>query len=104
MLHSLIISRSIFYSDSIFFINCRIGLPEEISNKLCSLCEGEAYIKNGVNKCNLDFSEPFSGYAGAFRCLAEGKGDVAFVKHDTVLSNTGEYMKAGNLLNNYFHS
>ncbi|KAG8174344.1 hypothetical protein JTE90_015522 [Oedothorax gibbosus] len=51
------------------------------SEDLCRRCVGDEY---GENRCSRDSKERFSGYAGALRCLAEGKGDIAFVKHSTV--------------------
>ncbi|XP_076054624.1 transferrin-like [Oratosquilla oratoria] len=67
---------------------------------LCELCvgsqlegavDGPPYDVSGgdvVNKCARDDTEAFSGYTGAFRCLVQGGGDVAFVKHTTVIDNT----------------
>ena len=44
-------------------------------DNLCALCTDEC-SKNGN----------YSGYSGAFKCLKDGVGDVAFVKHTTVPS------------------
>nr|AAC64660.1 pacifastin heavy chain precursor [Pacifastacus leniusculus] len=52
-------------------------------DRLCSLCIGE-----GENQCARSSDEPFYSYSGAFRCLVQGGGDVAFVKHSTVPDNT----------------
>nr|XP_003409956.1 lactotransferrin [Loxodonta africana] len=49
---------------------------------LCSLCAGQ-----GANKCACSSQEPYFGYSGAFRCLQDGAGEVAFVKDSTVFEN-----------------
>ncbi|KAK7789570.1 hypothetical protein R5R35_010076 [Gryllus longicercus] len=59
--------------------------------RLCDLCAGDLDAAGGANpatKCSSTPHEAFYGYAGAFRCLASGAGDVAFVKHATVPDNT----------------
>lgn len=50
---------------------------------LCRLCRGDT-----DTHCVRGTSEPFYSYSGAFRCLVQGGGDVAFVKHTTVLDHT----------------
>jgi len=49
---------------------------------LCDLCHGTA-----AHYCDRNAMEDYYGNTGAFRCLVEGGGDVAFVKHTTVMEN-----------------
>lgn len=58
-----------------FSASCVPEVPAGVPN-LCQLCQ-EA-------KCSS--SDPYAGYAGALKCLTDGSGDVAFVKHTTALS------------------
>ena len=52
----------------------------KVSDKLCALCNG-----TGADKCSEDANKNrYAGYRGAFMCMAEGKGDVAFAVHTTV--------------------
>ncbi|XP_050357433.1 melanotransferrin [Nymphalis io] len=45
-------------------------------DNLCHLCHGAAF-----RRCRRDASEDYYGHVGALRCMVEGGGDVAFVRH-----------------------
>ncbi|KAK2538688.1 Tf [Columba livia] len=64
-----------------FSASCVPGATTE--QKLCRQCKGDA-----KTKCSR--TGPYSGYSGAFHCLKDGKGDIAFVKHTTVQENAPE--------------
>ncbi|KAL2804358.1 serotransferrin isoform 3 [Daubentonia madagascariensis] len=66
--------------DEFFSQGCAPGSLKNSS--LCELCMGP-----NPNLCKPNSKEGYYGYTGAFRCLVE-KGDVAFVKDQTVLQNT----------------
>ncbi|XP_073529095.1 serotransferrin-B-like [Phyllobates terribilis] len=54
-------------------------VPGATQPKLCMQCIGR-----GSKKCKLSNDEPYYSSDGAFRCLRDNKGDVAFVSHTTV--------------------
>ncbi|NXU35152.1 TRFE protein, partial [Drymodes brunneopygia] len=61
-----------------FSASCVPGVTTE--PKLYRQCKGDA-------KTKMSRTGPYSGYSGAFHCLKDGKGAVAFVKHTTVQEN-----------------
>ena len=56
--------------------------------EICQLCKG-----TGGTKCSTN--DPSAGYDGAFRCLQKGDGDVAFLRHDTLLSMINNVSSVG---------
>ncbi|TRY77556.1 hypothetical protein DNTS_001967 [Danionella cerebrum] len=83
-----------------FNASCIPGSKDDPAS-LCELCKGDT---SGQFKCEPNNSEQYYAYDGAFRCLAEDSGDVAFVKHNTVSENTdgkGESWAQGLLSEDY---
>ncbi|XP_005912845.1 transferrin-a [Haplochromis burtoni] len=60
----------------------------EPNSPFCSLCVGSGKAVGDQAKCKASADEKYYGYAGAFRCLVEGGGDVAFIKHTIVTENS----------------
>ncbi|CAH6777817.1 inhibitor of carbonic anhydrase [Phodopus roborovskii] len=68
--------------DEFFSRSCAPGSNPD--SGLCALCVGG---DNPAHMCAANSHEGYHGSSGALRCLVE-KGDVAFMKHPTVLQNT----------------
>merc|ERR550534_524581 len=59
-----------------------------LTSTFCQECAGSGSLVDHNAKCSPSSKEKYYGYAGAFRCLADRAGDVAFVKHLTVTENS----------------
>jgi len=59
------------------------------SSPFCKQCAGSGRAVGDEFKCKASADERYYGYAGAFRCLVEDAGDVAFIKHTIVQENSG---------------
>ncbi|XP_074544804.1 transferrin-a [Halichoeres trimaculatus] len=66
-----------------FSAGCAPGSPPD--SPFCKQCVGSGKPVGDEHKCKAREEEMYYGYSGALRCLIEDKGDVAFVKHTTVL-------------------
>uniref|UniRef100_A0A8C2E5S2 Serotransferrin n=1 Tax=Cyprinus carpio TaxID=7962 RepID=A0A8C2E5S2_CYPCA len=53
-------------------------------SNMCELCKGSGKAVGDESKCKASSEEIYYGYDGAFRCLAEKTGEVAFIKHTIV--------------------
>ncbi|XP_068196766.1 transferrin-a [Antennarius striatus] len=73
--------------NSYFPSGCAPGA--NINSSFCQQCAGSGKAVGDDDKCKASGNERYYGYAGAFRCLVENAGDVAFVKHTTFQENTG---------------
>uniref|UniRef100_A0A672J420 Serotransferrin n=1 Tax=Salarias fasciatus TaxID=181472 RepID=A0A672J420_SALFA len=58
------------------------------SSPFCKQCKGSGKAVGDEAKCKASADELYYGYAGAFRCLVEDQGDVAFIKHTIVPENS----------------
>lgn len=69
------------------------GVDAAKYSNLCELCNG-----TGDDKCSKELAKnAYVGYHGAFKCMGDGKGDVAFVKFTTTqeVVDGGGYGKVG---------
>ncbi|KAL3055169.1 hypothetical protein OYC64_017968 [Pagothenia borchgrevinki] len=74
------------------------------SSPFCLECVGSRRPVGDETKCEASADEQYYGYAGAFRCLVEGAGDVAFIKHTIVPENSngnGPAWASGVIANDY---
>ncbi|XP_068458076.1 transferrin-a [Clinocottus analis] len=69
-----------------FSSGCAPG--SEPSSPFCAQCAGSGTAVGDEFKCKASAEEQYYGYAGALRCLIADSGDVAFVKHSTILENS----------------
>ncbi|XP_077435381.1 serotransferrin-like [Vanacampus margaritifer] len=69
-----------------FSSGCAPGSPA--SSPFCTQCGGSGKTVADKAKCQASSEEKYYGYAGAFRCLVENAGDVAFIKHTIVAENS----------------
>ncbi|XP_069831738.1 serotransferrin-A-like [Dendropsophus ebraccatus] len=56
----------------------------DVDSNLCKLCVGDPSKKLDGTKCSPNNKELYFGYHGALRCMVEGGGDVAWLKHMTI--------------------
>nr|BAA84099.1 transferrin [Salvelinus leucomaenis pluvius] len=74
-------------STNYFSKGCAPG--SEVASPFCAQCRGSGQAVGGDEaKCKASSEEQYYGYTGAFRCLVEGAGDVAFIKHTIVPEST----------------
>nr|AHA05992.1 transferrin [Monopterus albus] len=58
------------------------------ASPFCRQCIGSGKAVGDESKCKASAEEQYYGYAGAFRCLVDGAGDVAFIKQSTPIENS----------------
>nr|CAM96032.1 transferrin [Larimichthys crocea] len=69
-----------------FSAGCAPG--SDPNSPFCTQCAGSGKAVGDESKCKASADEQYYGYAAAFRCLVEGAGDVAFIKHTIVPENS----------------
>uniref|UniRef100_A0A3Q1FJK2 Serotransferrin n=1 Tax=Acanthochromis polyacanthus TaxID=80966 RepID=A0A3Q1FJK2_9TELE len=69
-----------------FSSGCAPGADAD--SPFCKQCAGSGKAVGDESKCKASTDEQYYGYAGAFRCLVENAGDVAFIKHTIVAENS----------------
>ncbi|XP_028988135.1 serotransferrin-like [Betta splendens] len=74
------------YFTKFFSSGCAPG--SDPRSPFCRLCVGNRKIVGNDDKCAANSNEQYYGHDGAFRCLVDGAGDVAFVKHSTPTENS----------------
>uniref|UniRef100_A0A673BKA4 Serotransferrin n=1 Tax=Sphaeramia orbicularis TaxID=375764 RepID=A0A673BKA4_9TELE len=72
--------------DYFFSSGCAPGADP--TSPFCTQCAGSGKTVGDEAKCKASAEEKYYGYAGAFRCLVEDAGDVAFIKHTIVPENS----------------
>ena len=77
---------SLVSSAKFFTSGCAPGADP--ASSFCKQCAGSGRAVGDESKCKASADEQYYGYAGAFRCLVEGAGDVAFIKHTIVPENS----------------
>nr|CAL92188.1 transferrin [Trematomus bernacchii] len=85
-----------------FSSGCAPG--SEPGSPFCHQCVGSRRAVGDESKCKASAAEQYYGYAGAFRCLVEGAGDVALIKHTIVPENSngnGPAWASGVIANDY---
>lgn len=60
----------------------------EVGSPFCAQCKGSGKAVGDEYRCKARSEEQYYGYTGAFRCLVEDAGDVAFIKHTIVPEST----------------
>ncbi|KAG9487378.1 hypothetical protein GDO78_007304 [Eleutherodactylus coqui] len=81
-----------------FNASCIPGIGVSYPN-LCELCQGpKSFVREKNHFCETSSNEPFSNSDGAFRCLQNGGGDVAFMDHLSITNATDSEMNQFELL------
>ncbi|XP_018117261.1 saxiphilin isoform X1 [Xenopus laevis] len=69
------------------------------SPNLCELCQGtKSFVRDRNHFCEISSNEPFADSDGAFRCLKNSAGDVAFMDHLAIMTPTESDMEQFELL------